>query len=144
MARPSKKDYLLRIVREAKGLSKEQVAVIIEAPMHNVWRSEVGRIISEKIVVKIAKALGIDAEIMFYNMGRFPPGKREFIIKDPLFFKELIEEVCKEPWKLTKTKEYMEKLKNKMKDTEEKSKSNPEIKKILSQIKPSEEEIKND
>lgn len=138
MARPSKKDYLLRIVREAKGLSKEQVAVTIDAPMHNVWRSEVGKVISEKIVVKIAKVLEIDAEIMFYNMGRFPPDKREFIIKDPLFFKDLIDDACKEPWKLTKTKQYMEEVKSKMENIGEKSKSTPEIKKILSVLKPTE------
>lgn len=138
MARPSKKDYLLRIVRESKGLSKEKVAVMIDAPMHNIWRAEVGRVISEKIVLKIAKVLGIDSEIMFYNMGRFPPEKRELIIKDPLFFKELIDDACKEPWKLTKTKEYMEEIKSKMKDIEEKSKVNPDIIKMLSKLKPSE------
>lgn len=136
MARPSKKDYLLRIIREAKGLSPEQIAVTIGAPMHNVWRSEVGRVVSEKIVLKIAKALGIDPEIMFYNMGRFPPDKREFIIKDPLFFKELVDNACKEPWRLTKTKGYMEELKGKMKDIEDKSRSSPEITKMLSKLKP--------
>jgi len=88
--------------------------------------------------LKIAKVLGIDPEIMFYNMGRFPPDKREFIIKDPLRFKELVDEECKEPWRLTKTKEYMEELKNKMKDIEEKSKTNPEITKMLSKLKPNE------
>lgn len=138
MSRPSKKDYLLRILRETKGLSKEKIAVVIDAPMHNVWRAEVGRIISEKILFKIAKVLEIDPEIMFYNMGRFPPEKREFIIKDPLFFKELIEEACKEPWRLTKTKEYIEELKNKAQDIEEKSKTNPELRKLLSQIQPPE------
>ncbi len=138
MSRPSKKDYLLRTIREVKGLSKEKIAVAMDSPMHNVWRAEVGKIVSEKVAFKIAKALEIDAEIMFYNMGRIPPDKREFIIKDPLFFKELIDEACKEPWKLTKTKEYMEDLKNKMKETKEKNKSNPEIAKMLSKIKPTE------
>ena len=138
MARPSKKDYLLRILRETKGFSKEKIAVTIDAPMHNVWRAEVGRIISEKILFKIANVLEIDPEIMFYNMGRFPPEKREFIIKDPLFFKELIDEACKEPWRLTKTKEYMEELKSKEKDIKEKSKTNPKLKKLLSQVQPSE------
>jgi hypothetical protein len=140
MARQSKKDYLVRIVREIKGLSKEKVSVAIDSPMHNVWRAEVGRIISEKIVIKIAAVLGIDSEIMFYNMGRFPPNKREFIMKDPIFFKELIEEACKEPWKLTTTQEYMERLKSKImeeKDKEEK-KTNSEINKILSRLMPSE------
>lgn len=138
MARPSKKDFLLRIIRESQGLSKEKVAVMIDAPMHNIWRSEVGRVVSEKIVLKIAKVLGIDSEIMFYNMGRFPPDKREFIIKDPLGFKKLIDDACKEPWRLTKTKEYMEELKGKMKDIQEKSKANPEITKMLSKLKPNE------
>lgn len=135
MARPSRKDYLLRIIREAKDLSKEKIAVMIDSPMHNVWRSEVGKIVSEKIVLKIAKVLDIDPDIMFYNMGRFPPEKREFIIKDPLFFKELIDDACKEPWRLTKTKEYMEELKNKIKHIEDKTKSNPELTKILAKLK---------
>lgn len=138
MARPQKRDYLLRLIRISKGLSGEDISSKIGVPINNVWRSEVGRVVSEKIVLKIAKVLGIDPEIMFYNMGRFPPDKREFIIKDPLGFKELIDDACKEPWRLTKTKEYMEELKGKMKDIEEKSKANPEITKMLSKLKPNE------
>lgn len=138
MARPAKRDYLLRMVRTSKGLSGEDISSKIGVPINNIWRAEVGRVVSEKIVLKIAKALGVDSEIMFYNMGRFPPDKREFIIKDPLFFKQLVDEACKEPWRLTKTKEYMDDLKNKMKDIEERNKSNPEISKILSKLTPSE------
>jgi transcriptional regulator with XRE-family HTH domain len=132
MARPSKKDYLLRVIRESKGISKERIADKLGLPANNVWRAEVGKILSESIALKIACELGVDPDIMFYNMGRIPPDKREFIMKDPLFFKELIDEICSEPWKLTKTKEYMDSIKEKMKVV------NPDINKILAKIKPSE------
>ena len=134
MARPSKKDYLLRVIRIYKGLSKEMVAVMIGIPMHNIWRAEVGKVLSQKVALKVAKVLDIDPEIMFYNMGRFPPDKMEFVMKDPLFFKDLIDKVCAEPWKLTKTKEYMESIKEKMKVKI----ANPEIDKMLDRIKPTE------
>ncbi len=129
MARPSKRDYLLRVISTSKGLSRETVAKRSGITAANMWRAEVGRVISEDVAIKIADTLEVSPDIMFYNMGRFPPDKREFIIKDPLFFKSLIDEVCAEPWKLTKTKEYMETIKAKMKVV------NPDIDKLLSQIK---------
>lgn len=132
MARPSKKDYLLRVIRESKGISKERIADKLGLPANNVWRAEVGKILSESIALKIASELGVDPDIMFYNMGRIPPDKREFIMKDPLFFKELIDEICSEPWKLTKTKKYMDSIKEKMKVI------NPDIDKMLARIKRSE------
>lgn len=132
MARPSKRDYLLKVISTSKGLSREFVAKRSGITVSNVWRAEVGRVISEDVAIKIAGALEISPDIMFYNMGRIPPDKREFVIKDPLFFKELMDEVCSEPWKLTKTKEYMEEIKTKMNAV------NPEIDKMLSRIKPTE------
>ena len=136
MARPPKRDYLLRVISTSKGLTGEFVSSKIGVPINNLWRAEVGKIVSENIVLKIAKALRVDSDIMFYNMGRFPPDKREFVIKDPLFFKDLVNNACKEPWKLTKTKEYMETIKSKMEEikTKEQGNINPEIKNILSSV----------
>jgi transcriptional regulator with XRE-family HTH domain len=138
MAGVSKKDYLLRFIRIAKGISKEKIAVTIESPVHNIWRAEVGRVVSERIALGIAKVLGIDPDIMFYNMGLFPPDKIDFVKKDPLFFKDLIDEACAEPWRLTKSKEYMENLKSTLQSIQknEEPNINPEIKKILNQISP--------
>lgn len=136
MARPSKKEYLLRVIRTSKGLSRETVAERSDTSFHNVWRAEVGGVLSEKVALKISESLGLSPDIMFYNMGRFPPDKQELVRKDPLFFKELMDEVCAEPWKLTKTKEYMEAIKLKMDDIKTKEKVNPEIEKMLSRIKP--------
>ena len=136
MARPSKKDYLLRFIRISKGLSKEKISVMIEAPMHNIWRAEVGRVVSDKIAFGISKVLGIDPDIMFYNMGRFPPDKVDFIKKDPIFFKELIDDACAEPWRLTTTEQYMDELKKVTDDLKAKDEKriDPQIKKILSRI----------
>lgn len=130
MVRPSKKDYLLRVIRNSRGLSKQEVSKKAGVPVHNIWRAEVGEILSEKMAIKVAEVLGVSPDIMFYNMGRIPPDKRDLFMKDPLFFKELIDEINAEPWKLTRTKQYMEEIKAKMR--------NPEIEKMLSRIKPSE------
>lgn len=129
---------LLRSLREARGKSTEKVAKVTGVNRQIVYRAEQQEIITNESAEKIAKFLGISAEIMFYNMGKFPPEKLEFIKKDPIFFKELIDDACKEPWKLTTTKEYVAHLKNKIKDIEEESKISPEISKILEKLKPCE------
>lgn len=132
MARPLKRDYLLRVISASKGITRQILAEKSGSSLGNILRAEAGRLLSDSFAMKVAEALEISPDIMFYNMGAFPPDKREFVRKDPLFFKELMDEVCAEPWKLTKTKEYMEALTAKM------NVLNPEIDKMLAQIKPTE------
>lgn len=130
MTRPPKRPYFLRLISASKGMSREKVAQKAGITPSNMWRAETGNVISEEVVVKIAEALEISLDLMYYNMGRMPPDKAELLRKDPLFFKELMDEACQEPWKLTKTKEYMDSIKQKM------NAQNPEINKMLSKIKP--------
>jgi hypothetical protein len=132
MARPSRKNHLLRIIRESKGISPETMSRESGISTHNLWRAEVGRVISDKMVDKISAFLNISPDLIYYNMGRIPPDKLEFVKKDPIYFKEVIEDVCSEPWRLTKTEEFMDSL------IEKKSTISPDIKKLLSRIKPSE------
>lgn len=143
MGRHPKRDYLLKIISASKGMSREMLADAAKVSLHNIWRAEVGQGLSEDAAVKIADCLEISSDIMYYNMGKFPPDKIEFVKKDPLFFKEVMDEICAEPWKLTKTTKYMETIKDKVKEikTQENKKKqpvNPEINKILSQLKPTE------
>lgn len=105
-----------------------------------VYRAEQQEAIATDSAKKIAHALGINPDIMFYHMGKFPPDKIEFVKKDPLFFMQLIEDACSEPWKLVATKKYMEEIKNKIDEVKIKEREviNPDIDKMLARIKPSE------
>jgi transcriptional regulator with XRE-family HTH domain len=132
MGRTQKKDYLIRLISASKGITRQSLSEKSGSSLGNIWRAEAGRLLSDNVAIKIAEVIGISPDIMFYNMGAFPPDKREFVMKDPLFFKELIDKACAEPWKLTKTKQYMEDIKAQM------NVLNPEIEKMLSRIKPTE------
>ncbi len=132
MVRPSKRDYLLRIVSASKGINRKKLSEISGINEANLWRAEVGKVISRAVVLKLAEALDIEPDILYYNMGRLPPDIMEFVVKDPLFFKELLEEACAEPWRLTKTQEYINSLKEKQKAV------NPAIGKLLNKIRPTE------
>lgn len=123
------KDTLLRCIRQARGITSVMFAVISGVERQIVYRAEKQEIITNESAEKIAEALGINPEIMFYHMGKLPPGKIEQIKKDPLFFMDLIENACADPSKLTKTKEYIESLNAKMKDIR------PDVSKLLSKVK---------
>lgn len=129
MGRPPKKDNILTVIRVSKGLNRPEVASKADITSSNLWRAETGQIVSDIVAFKIANALEISPDILFYNMGSIPPEKREFVMKDPLFFKGAMDELCADPSKLTKTKEYMEKIKATMKLI------SPNVSKLLSKVK---------
>lgn len=127
-------DSLLRAIRMTMGLSVTKLANLADIEYFTVYRAESGLLIRPDRLYKLAKALNISPDIIFYSMGEMPADKIEFMKKDPIGFKEKIDEACSEPWKLTKTKDYIEFIKKKLEQT----KYDPEIAKMLSQIKPSE------
>lgn len=126
--------HLLRAIRMAMGLSVTKLANLADVEYFTVYRAEMGLIIRPDRVHKIAKALNLSPDVIFYSIGQIPEDKIEFMKKDPLSFKKTIDELCSEPWRLTKTKDYVDSIRKKIEET----KFNPEIRKILSQIKPSE------
>lgn len=128
--RPESSLSLIRTIRTAMSLTAQQLAELAGTDYYAIQRIEANRNIGPERVYKIAKALNISPDIIFYNMGQLPEDKIEFIKKDPIFFKELIDEACAEPWRLTKTKDYIQDIKDKMEQT----RINPEIKKILSRL----------
>ena len=140
MARPSQKEHFLRVIRESNDLSPQRMSKECGVSKFNIWRAEVGKSVSDEAVSKIAERLGISPDIIYYNMGKIPPDKNEYFTNDPLFFKELIDEACEQPWRLTKTKDYMEELKNTQIEVRNRQNmsAHPEVKKILSRIKPTE------
>jgi len=129
MVRKKPKDTLLRCIRQARGITSDMFADISGVKRQIVYRAEKQEIITNESAEKIAEALGINPEIMFYHMGKLPPGKIELIKKDPLFFMDLIETACADPSKLTKTKEYINNINSKMKDI------GPHLSKLLSKVK---------
>lgn len=138
--RPQNTLSLIRIIRNAMGLTARELAKLANTDYYAVQRIESNRTIGAERVYKLAKALDISADIIFYSMGQIPEDKVDLVKKDPLRFKEIIDKECKEPWRLTKTTDYMKDIQNKM----EQSKINPEITKVLSKLKPSESEANND
>jgi len=132
--RPESTLSLIRIIRNAMGLTARELAKLANTDYYAVQRIESNRTIGAERVYKLAKALKISSDIIFYSMGQIPEDKVDFVKKDPLRFKEIIDEACAEPWRLTKTTDYMKDIKNKM----EQSKINPEITKILAKLNPSE------
>lgn len=133
-------DTLLRCLRQANGKTSDMLAETSGVNRQIVYRAEQQEAITTDSANKIAHALGINSDIMFYHMGKLPPDKIEFVKKDPLFFMQLIEGACSEPWKLVTTKEFMEEIKAKINEVktkeQEQERVNPEIDKMLSRIKP--------
>jgi transcriptional regulator with XRE-family HTH domain len=127
-------DGLLKAIRLAMGLNITKLAALADVEYSSVFRLEKGLVIGSDRVYKIARALEISPDILFYSIGQIPKDKIELIKKDPLGFKKTIDEACSEPWRLTKTKDYVESVRKKVEETN----PSPEIKKILSQIKPTE------
>jgi transcriptional regulator with XRE-family HTH domain len=134
------KDHLIRTIRLSMGLEAEELAELAGIKPYFVYRIEAGITHNSEVIEKIAKALNISSDIIFYSLGKIPKDKIELIKKDPLKFKEKVDEIFSEPWKLTATKDYIENIKNKVIELEkrEKAKINPEISKILSKLKPTE------
>lgn len=130
MGRPSKKNHILQLICESMNLRREMVAKKVGVTAANIWRAERGKIVSEEVAYKIAEALNISSDIVFYNMGRIPPDKMECVMEDPLFFKELMDDVCADSKRPNKTQKYMVALKENVKDMP------PSTKKLLSKIKP--------
>ena len=130
--RPPKKenDCLLRAVRTAMDLSVTKLASLSDVEYFSVYRAETGLTIRTDKVYKIAKALNISPDLIFYSIGQIPEDKTELIKKDPIFFKELIDGLAKEPEKLNKTSDYIKEIKEKI----EKSKKSPEITKMISDL----------
>lgn len=120
-------DSLIKNIRMALGLSVTKLANLADVEYFDVYRAETCHIIRPDKAYKIANALNISPDIIFYCIGQMPKDKVDLMKKDPLSFKEKIDELCEEPWRLTKTKDYIQTL--------QKSKVNPEIKKILSRLK---------
>lgn len=132
MPKKNIKKCLLRVVRESMGISLRDMAKISGISSHNLWRAEVGRPVSEEMANKIAEVLAISPDIVYYNMGRIPPHHIDNFRKDPLFFKDLIDEACSESWRLTKTSKFMDNL------IEKKNAVSVDVKKLLSHLKPTE------
>ena len=129
--RPHNSSSLIRTIRMAMGLTAKELADLANVNYYVAQRIETGKIIETDRLYNIAKALDISPDILFYSMGQIPDDKIEFVKKDPLRFKELIDEACAEPWRLTKTTDYIKEVKDKM----EQAKTNPEINKVLSKLK---------
>lgn len=130
MKKRTPSESILRSIREATTKTSDRLAEIAEVNRQIVYRAEQQKTISDDSAEKVAKALGICSDIVFYNMGRIPPDKVAFIKKDPLFFKELIEKACADPDKLIKTKEYIYQFKQQVESI------TPTANKLLSQLKP--------
>jgi len=125
-------DCLIRMIRVAMGMTTEELAQLSGIEYSTVHRAEIGRVIRPEAIKKIASIMKISPDIVCYSTGQIPDETIDLIKKDPLFFKELVDGAYADPSRLTKTKEYMEDLKTKMKVI------NPEIDKMLSRIKPTE------
>lgn len=125
---------LVRTIRNAMGLSVKELADLANADYYTIQRIELNRTIGPERVYKLSKALNIHSDIIFYSMGQFPEDKIDFARKDPLKFKEAIDELCAEPWRLTTTEDYIKNIEDKI----NKPQINPEIAKMLSKLKPSE------
>lgn len=129
-------DYLIRSIRKAMGLSRDRIAEITGLGISTIHRAEKGGVISAEVAYKIANAMNISPDIVLYCCGQIPAEIMDAIKKDPLSFKEMVDEWNHEPWKHTRTKEYMTSLNNKIQELMSKEKVNPEINKILSKISP--------
>lgn len=127
-------DHLIRTIRMAMGLKSNDLAKLCQLEYFTIHRAETGLTIRPDKVYKIAKALNISPDIIFYSIGQIPEDKIELMKKDPLSFKEKIDELCEKPWRLTATTDYINNIKEKMNQ----AKKSPEINKILSRLMPSE------
>jgi len=142
----SKNGNLLRSIRVAMGLTVTKLANMADVEYFTVYRAETGSVIRPDRAYKLAKALNISPDIVFYCIGMLPEETSTLIQKDPLGFKEMIDEFSETPWRLKKTQEYMDSLKKEKESIKEgiesiKEKldiSNPAINKLLSRIKPAE------
>lgn len=122
-------DCLIRTIRVAMGMTTEELAKLAGLEYSTVHRAEVGRVIRPEAINKIASVMEISPDIISYSTGQIPNAILDLIRKDPLFFKELVDQAYSDPSRLTKTKEYMDKLKSKMKVM------NPDVGRILAKIK---------
>jgi len=122
-------DCLVRTIRKAMGLTTEELARLTGLKYSTVHRAEIGRPVRPEAVNKLADILKIPADIISYSTGEITKEKIDLIKKDPLYFKELMDQAFSEPSKLTKTEEYLEKIKSKMKAI------SPDVSKLLSKVK---------
>lgn len=128
------KDYLIRTIRKAMGLSLDKLSKLANVEYYTAYRVDIGLSINAEKARKIANALNISPDVLFYSMGQLPEDKIELMKKDPISFKEKIDELSDQPWRLTKTDDYIQTIKDKVHQT----KVSPEISKMLSQLKPTE------
>lgn len=135
---------LIKAIREAMGITTDEFAELAGLRYDTVYRAENGKVIRKDAIEKIANALNISEDIVSYSTGQFPAEKLDLMKKDPLFFKVVIDSICAEPEKLTKTQDYMESIKIKIKSVDyvetikAKIKNvNNDVNKLLSKIKPS-------
>jgi len=125
---------LVRTIRMAMGLTGQELAKLGSIDYGAVQRIESSRNIGAERVYKLAKALDIHPDLIFYSMGQIPKDKVNLVIKDPLRFKEIMDEEFAQPWKLTQTINYIQEVRNKI----DQPKTNPEVAKMLSKLKPTE------
>lgn len=110
MARPSKKNYLLKVIRESKGISPDILAEHANTTTFNLWRLETGQNVANDIAYKVAEKLGISSDVVFYSLGRFPPDKEYLIKDDPLLVKEVMDKFFNNKEKHHITKDYINSL----------------------------------
>lgn len=122
---------LVRTIRQAMGMTSEELTHLTGLKYATVHRAEIGRAIRPEASSKIADVLKIDADIVSYSTGVITKETIDLIKKDPLLFKELVNEYFSDPSKLTKTEKYIEEIKSKMKQIR------PDLNKMLSKVKPS-------
>lgn len=124
---------IISVVREAMGLTTTELSELANVDYFVAYRAEKGKKIRPDKLQKIAKALNISEDIIFYSMGEFPLDKLELVKKDPIGFKRLIDEFCQSKGNLDSTEKYVNNMQEKIK--EQKRNLKPIINDMISELK---------